>query len=147
MDIRGVFVGFLFGYFTSLSLNTKIDRLHGRCSKIIYNCKQSNFEELQRKNNSVDARNIQTFATKMHKVANGISPDIMSEGFSSSKSDQLFVYPIHCLYSGTHAQNTVISPNFLVWKLNFVERHSFCDSPETMRKLCLSTKFPYQGIR
>ena len=125
MDIRGVFVGFLFGYFTSLSLNTKIDRLHGRCSKIIYNCKQSNFEELQRKNNSVDARNIQTFATKMHKVANGISPDIMSEGFSSSKSDQLFVYPIHCLYSGTHAQNTVISPNFLVWK--------FCGKAQFLR--------------
>ena len=41
------------------------------------------------------------------------------------------------------------SPNFMVWK--FVGRHSFHivsgDSPETMRKLCLSTKFPHHEIR
>ena len=47
------------------------------------------------------------------------------------------------------AKNTVISPNF--WCRNFVERNSFRivsgDSPETMRKLCLSTKFPHQEIR
>ena len=47
------------------------------------------------------------------------------------------------------AQNAVISPNFLAWK--FVERYSFRidlgKSPETMRKLCLSTKFPHQKIR
>ena len=34
---------------------------------------------------------------------------------------------------------------------NFVERHSFRrvlgDSPETLRKLCLSTKFPHQEIK
>ena len=37
------------------------------------------------------------------------------------------------------------------WYGNFVERHSFRivsgDSPETMRKLCLSTKFPHHEIR
>ena len=47
------------------------------------------------------------------------------------------------------AKNTVISPNFLMWK--FCGMHSFRivsgESPETMRKLCLSTKFPHQGIR
>ena len=47
------------------------------------------------------------------------------------------------------AKNTVISPNFLVWKL--CERNSFRivsgDSAEAKRKLCLSTKFPYQEIR
>ena len=35
--------------------------------------------------------------------------------------------------------------------MNFVERYSFHivlgDSPETMRKLCLSTKFPHPEIR
>ena len=36
----------------------------------------------------------------------------------------------------TTTKNTVISPNFLL-----------CDSPETMRKLCLSAKFPYEEIR
>ena len=46
------------------------------------------------------------------------------------------------------AKNSVISPNFLEWK--FVERHSFSlfsgKSPETMQKLCLSTKFPHEEI-
>ena len=45
--------------------------------------------------------------------------------------------------------NTVISPNFLLW--TFCERHSFPrvsgDSPKTLRKLCLSAKFPHQEIR
>ena len=37
------------------------------------------------------------------------------------------------------AKNTVTPPNFLVW--------NYGDSPETMGKLCLSTKFPHQEIR
>ena len=36
-------------------------------------------------------------------------------------------------------KNTVISPDFLMWK--------FCEkAPKTMRKLCLSTKFSHQQI-
>ena len=46
------------------------------------------------------------------------------------------------------AKNTVIVPNFLVWK--FCVKGQFCivsgDSPKTMRKLCLSTKCPHQEI-
>ena len=44
---------------------------------------------------------------------------------------------------------SVISPNLLVWK--FCGKAQFPivsgDSPETMRKLCLSAKVPYQEIR
>ena len=47
------------------------------------------------------------------------------------------------------AKNTVITP--ISWHGNFVERHSFRivsgESPETMRKLCLSTKFLCLEIR
>ena len=39
----------------------------------------------------------------------------------------------------------------IFWCGTFVERHSFCivsaNSPESMRKLCLSRKFPHQEIR
>ena len=46
-------------------------------------------------------------------------------------------------------KNTVISP--ICWCGNFVERCSFRlvsgDLPETLRKLCLSTKFSHQEIR
>ena len=45
----------------------------------------------------------------------------------------------------------LISWHLISWCGNFVERHSFRkasgESPETLRKLCLSTKFPHQEIR
>ena len=47
------------------------------------------------------------------------------------------------------AKNTVISPNF--WCGNFMARYIYRivsdESPETMRKMFLSTKFPHQEIR
>ena len=48
---------------------------------MIYNDKQSNFEELLVKDNSVTIhhRNIERLAIQMYMVANGMSPDIMSE--------------------------------------------------------------------
>ena len=45
----------------------------------------------------------------------------------------------HFLQKPFTVKNTVISPNFLVWK--------FYESLESMRKLCLSTKLPHQEIR
>ena len=48
-------------------------------------------------------------------------------------------------FSGTKtftAKNTVISPDFLVWKFSAEKLW-----PETMRKLRLSSKFPHQEIR
>ena len=41
------------------------------------------------------------------------------------------------------SQNPVVSPNFMVWK--FCEKAH--ESPETMQKLCLSTKFRHHEIR
>ena len=37
--------------------------------------------------------------------------------------------------------------HLISWSGNFAERHRFCDSPETLRKLYFSTKFPHQEIR
>ena len=40
--------------------------------------------------------------------------------------------------------------HLISWCGNFMERHSFCivsgDSPKTMQKLCLATKFPHQEL-
>ena len=45
----------------------------------------------------------------------------------------------------------ILQFHLIPWCGNFVERHSLpivlCDSPETMRKLRLSTKLPHQEIR
>ena len=66
--------------FHSLSFNNKINRLHERCLRIIYNDKRSTFKELLVKDNSVSVHhnNIHVLAIEMYKVANGISPEIMT---------------------------------------------------------------------
>ena len=56
--------------------NRKINRLHERCLRIIYNDKQSSFIKLFEKDNSVSIhqRNLQILAIEMFKVSNGLSP-------------------------------------------------------------------------
>ena len=58
----------------------KIDRLHERCLRIIYNDKQSSFKELLEKDSSVSIheRNVQILATEMYKVSNNFSPPHMN---------------------------------------------------------------------
>ena len=64
-------------------INNKINRLHERCLRIVYNDNQSTFEELLEKDNtvSVHQRNLQFLAIELYKVVNGISPDLMKEVF------------------------------------------------------------------
>ena len=69
--------------FHSQTSNNKINRLHERCLRVIYKDKNSNFENLLEKDNSVSIyyRNVQTLAIEMYKVASGTSPEIMNEIF------------------------------------------------------------------
>ena len=64
--------------FNKRSLNNKINRLHERCLRIIYNDKHSNFEELLNKDNSVSIHhnNVHALDIEMYKVANSMSPEI-----------------------------------------------------------------------
>ena len=61
----------------------KINRLHERCLRIIYNDKQSSFIKLLEKDNSVSIhqRNLQILAIEMFKVSNGLSPVLMNDIF------------------------------------------------------------------
>ena len=45
-------------------------------------------------------------------------------------------------------KNTVVSPNFLLWKFcrNTRFRRVSADSPKTLGKRCVSTEFPQQKI-
>ena len=63
--------------------NSKINRLHERCLRIIYSDKQSSFEELLQKDDSVSIhqRNLQVLATEIYKVRKGLSPEIITELF------------------------------------------------------------------
>ena len=64
--------------------NRKINRLHGRCLRIIYNDKQSSFKMVLEKDSSVSIRdrNIQCLATKIYKVSNWLSPPVVSNIFT-----------------------------------------------------------------
>ena len=59
--------------------NSKINRLHERCLRIVHNDKQSSFNELPEKDGSVSIhmRNTQILATEMYNLINNLSPPTM----------------------------------------------------------------------
>ena len=63
--------------------NSKINMLHEKCLRIIYNDKQSSFTELLNKDSSVSIhiKNIQKLAIEMFKSYKGLSPPIMDNVF------------------------------------------------------------------
>ena len=69
--------------FHSRENNRKINRIHERCLRTIYNDKQSTFNELLEKDGSVSIheRNLQFLATEMYKISNGLSMPLMKDRF------------------------------------------------------------------
>ena len=69
----------------SRSLNNKINRLHERRLRIIYNDNISSFKELLEEDAAVTIhqRNIQVFVTELFKIKNNLSPPLMREIFPS----------------------------------------------------------------
>ena len=67
--------------------NNKINRLHERYLRLIYNDKRSSFEDLLEKDNSVSIyhKNLQSLAIEMFKVHTKTSPEIMQEVFQVKK--------------------------------------------------------------
>ena len=92
------------------SLNTKINQVHERCLRIVYNDKKSNFNELLVKDGSVSVhhQNLQKLAVEMFTVSRGLSPEIINELFKFREqiSYELIQRPqfqipwVHSLFSG-----------------------------------------------
>ena len=88
------FIHSQFGYcplvwmFHSRKLNNRINRIHERSLRIVYNDRKLTFDELLEKDNSftIHERNIQTLAIELYKVVNGLSPELMSQVFSLKKT-------------------------------------------------------------
>ena len=105
-------------------LNNKIDRLHERCLRLIYNNKISTFKELLEKDNAVSIHNrkIQELAIEMHKVAYGMSPEIMNEIFQLREkfhdnlryTPEFIIPPIHSVYHGSQSVS-YLGPK--IWEL------------------------------
>ena len=108
----------------SRTLNNKINSLHERCLRLIYNNKHSTFHQLLEKDCSVSihTRNLQFLVTEMYKLAKGISPTIMQEIFrfrNSSRynlrSQNTFEIPFrNHVYNGTESIS-YLGPK--VWEL------------------------------
>ena len=82
----------------SRRLNTRINHIHERGLRIVYQDYTSSFDELLKRNNSVSIhhRNIQLVATMMFKVKNGLCPVIMKDLFqfnSNPSKKNTFVIP------------------------------------------------------
>ena len=73
--------------FHSRTLNNKINRLHERCLRIIYNDNTSSFTDFLEIDNSVSVhhRNIQVLATELYKFVNGLSAKLLSDCFKLNK--------------------------------------------------------------
>ena len=93
-QLMQAFISAQFGYcplvwmFHSKKLNHKINNIHERALRIVYNDHTSSFNQLLTKDNSVtiDMRNIQALAIELYKVSQGSSPLIMREVFILKES-------------------------------------------------------------
>ena len=87
-----VFVESQFGYcpliwmFHNRTLNNKINRLHERDLRLVYNNSTSSFADLLSMDNSVSIhhRNLQKLAIEMYKVKHSLSPPFMNCIFPTS---------------------------------------------------------------
>ena len=83
--IMNSFILAQFGYcplvwmFHSRGLNNRINKIHERSLRIVYQDHKSSFEELLKRENAftIHQRNIQTLCIELYKVAYGIAPGIM----------------------------------------------------------------------
>ena len=81
------FIESQFGYcplvwkFCGRQTNAKINHVHERAMRAIYNDETSPFEELlvRDKSESIHRRNIKILATELFKIKNGLSNDIMTQ--------------------------------------------------------------------
>ena len=72
--------------------NNKINRLHERCLRLIYNDKCSSFEFLVKdKSVSIHHKNIHTPAIEMFKIYTKTSPGIMQEVFQMKDQGHYFL--------------------------------------------------------
>ena len=76
--------------FCTRKMNRKINHVHERALRLVYNDYQSNFEELLTRDKSVSIhhRNIQQVAIELYKVKNDLSPPFMKGIFNHIALDE-----------------------------------------------------------
>ena len=108
----------------SRGLNNKINNIHKRALRLVYQDKKSNLQDLLQKDNSVSIhmKNLQYLATEIYKVKHSLSSEIMKEVFIFQENEN------YNLRSDTHLVNrnihtarfgtdTIITLGPKIWKL------------------------------
>ena len=119
-----------FGYctlvwmFHSRKLNSRINKLHERALRIVYQDYVSSFTELLEKDKStiIRNRNMQLLATELFKVKNGLSPAFMNEIFVENaqhyydlrKKTEFKRNKVKTVYNGTETL-TFLGPR--IWEI------------------------------
>ena len=96
--------------FHNRTMNNRINRIHERSLRIVYNDYVSSFEQLLNKSDSftIHERNLQRLATEIYKSKNNLSPSFMKGIFIESLNPRhLRIMPTHktlnvkSVYNGT----------------------------------------------
>ena len=74
--------------FHSRTLNNKINKLHERALRLVYNDENLTFQELLGLDNSITIhhRNLQKLAIEMFKIKNNLSPPLMKKIFNENSN-------------------------------------------------------------
>ena len=121
--------------FCSRKMNRKINHVHERALRIVYNDYTTSFKDLLIKDKTVSIhhRNIQYVATEMYKVVNNISPSIIQEIFEkytgegpSTRLGSAFIRPkVNTVYMG---ENSLRNFGPLVWNNMLPENFKTCST-------------------
>ena len=127
--IMKAFINSQFGYCPLVwmnhnrKINNRINRIHERALRVVYNDDNATFEQLLEKDNAVKIhdRNLQVLATEMFKVKLGIAPVIMNDVFRIRKNDyntrKADEFQSHCVKTVHYGTETVSFLGPKLWSI------------------------------
>ena len=126
--VMKAFISSQFGYcplvwmFHSRTLNNRINKIHERALRIVYQDDYSSFDQLLTKDNSftIHERNIQTLAIELYKIINGLSPEIMKQILPLKESNRYcsrFPFQSRNLHTVTYGTETISSLGPKIWHI------------------------------
>ena len=109
--------------FHNRSMNNRINAIHERALRLVYDDNESSFEQLLRRDNSftIHEKNLQRLATEIYKTKNNLSPEFMKEIFMERtqpyqlrKKTELKVSNVKTVFCG---KETISFRGPMVWNL------------------------------
>jgi len=140
--IMNTFITSHFGYcplvwmFHNRTLNRRINNIHERALRLVYNDSHSTFDELLIRDNSftIHERNIQSLAIELYKVVNDIAPQIMKSIFPLKSKLR---YPRESIF----VTNNVKTVSWGTESLKYIGPKIWCLIPENVKSIKPLEKF------